>query len=155
MREIKLSESEMNICKYIGTMRNAITSAQGTEMKQDQSKDSLQMSIDGVITEYACAKDLNLHFNYDCTYRKFGADLISKNGKSVDVKSTKPGGNLNAVLWSVNKQTELYILTELSDNIVRLVGWIDGSVFITDKNIKDVGNGSFYSLSRDRLHPFN
>lgn len=151
-----LTPSEIAICNFIGKYRHQVTSTQGTERRQDQRLDSLQMSIDGVVTEYAVAKALGLFFDMDCEFRKFGADLISRKGALIDVKSTKePGGNLNAVGWSGNKPVDVFVLTEIRPTHVRLVGWIDRETFLRDDNIRDVGNGPFYSLPQSLLRPFD
>lgn len=151
-----ISPSEYAICHFIGQLRHKETSKHGTERRQDQSLDSMQMSIDGVITEYAVAKALGLFFDINCDYRKFGADLVSKKGKLIDVKSTKqPGGNLNAVVWSGGKPVDVFVLTEIRPTHVRLIGWIDQQTFLQDDNIRDVGNGPFYSLPQSSLRPFD
>lgn len=154
--EQHLTPSEIAICNFLGKYRHQETSKHGTERRQDQRLDSLQMSIDGVITEYAVAKALGLFFDLNCDYRKFGADLISKKGNLIDVKSTKePGGNLNAVGWSTEKPVDVFVLTEIRHSHVRLVGYIDRASFLRDENIRDVGNGPFYSLPQSQLYAFD
>lgn len=156
MIRLTLTQSEVDICTYVGKYRNHITSAQGTERKQDASLDGLQMSINGVITEYAVAKALNLHFDVDCTFRKFGADLITHKGKTVDVKSTMThGGNLNAVFWSEQKGADIFILTEILASAVGIVGWIPREQFLVPAYVKDVGNGEFYSMPQSKLLPID
>lgn len=151
MIRVYFSPTELRICKGIGKLRNEITSAQGTERKQSQSLDGLQMSIDGVITEYAVSKLLNLHFDLNCDFRKFGADLKLHTGETIDVKSTKPGGNLNAVKWSNGKDADYYILTEIHHGFVGIVGYIHRDRFLIDANLRDVGNGAFYSIPQQYL----
>ena len=142
-----LTVTELDICIYIGKMRYSITSQQGTERKQDITQNSLQMSIDGVITEYAVAKTLNLNFDLNCDFRKFGADLVTADGRTIDVKSTYTvGGPLNAVGWSVEKPCDVFVLTEIHPSHVRIVGWIGRGKFLRPENLKDVGRGEFYSV---------
>jgi hypothetical protein len=156
MIRVKLSASEIAICNYVGKYRNHITSQHGTERKQDQSQDGLQMSINGVITEYAVSKFLNVHFDLNCDFRKFGADLISAKGATIDVKcATKEGGNLSAVFWSTDKPCDVFVLTEIHPLHVRIVGWISREDFLQDENIRDVGNGPFYSVPQSRLNHFH
>ena len=98
MIQLTLSKTELAICRYIGTMRYEITSKYGTDAQQDSSQKGIEMSIDGVISEYAVSKYMNLHFDLNCDYRKFGADLISQKGNRIDVKNAQRlNGNLNAV----------------------------------------------------------
>ncbi len=156
MIRYSLTQSELDICTYVGKYRNHITSAQGTERKQDASLDGLQMSINGVITEYAVAKVLNLHFDVDCTFRKFGADLITHKDKTIDVKSTMThGGNLNAVFWSEQKGADIFILTEILASAVGIVGWTPRDRFLVPEHVKDVGNGEFYSMPQSKLFPID
>jgi len=153
---LQLTPSELAICKHVGEMRHSITSKQGTERRQDASLDALQMSVDGVMTEYAVAKALNLFFDFNCEFRKFGADLIGKNGSTIDVKSTrKPNGNLNAVKWSSGKPADYFVLTEIMPFDIFIVGWIRRNDFLCETNLQDRGNGLFYSVDRNQLEPFN
>jgi hypothetical protein len=147
-----LTVTELDVCMYIGKLRHSITSKQGTERKQDASMNSLQMSINGVITEYAVAKTLNLNFDL----RKFGADLTLQDGRTIDVKSTNTaGGNLNAVGWSVEKPCDVFVLTEIHPTHVRIVGWIGRAKFLRPENLRDVGNGEFYSVPQTLLNAFD
>jgi hypothetical protein len=148
---VKLSDTEINLIHVIGTMRFNITSEQGNDRNQSGAN-GLNMSIDGVMSEYAVAKFLNVHFDFNCDYRKFGADLIGRTGKTIDVKSTrKQGGNLNAVKWSENKPAEIFILTEIGLDFVDVVGFISRDDFLIDANLTDIGNGEFYSVPRSKL----
>ena len=148
---VKLSDSEYRILGFIGAMRFQATSEQGLERKQSGIS-SLSIVIDGVISEYAVAKHFNLNFDLNCDYRKFGVDLTSKLGKTIDVKSTrKLGGNLNAVSWSVNKPADIFILVELDFEYINIVGRIDRIDFLKEENLTDVGNGPYYSITQDAL----
>lgn len=148
--------TELEICWFIGKKRYEITSQQGTERKQDPTQNALQMSVDGVITEYAVAKTLNLNFDLNCDFRKFGADLTLSDGKTIDVKSTStPGGNLNAVKWSVEKPCDFFVLTEIRSSHVRIVGTIARDNFLQPENLVDVGRGAFYSVPQSVLKPFD
>jgi hypothetical protein len=152
---IQFSQTEVRILRGIGKLRYEITSQQGVEMKQDTKKDPVQICIDGVITEYAVAKFLNLHFDLNCDYRKFGADLISHSGAAIDVKSTTTiGGNLNATKRSVEKPADFFVLTEIRPTQVAICGWIERERFLIDENLKNVNNGLFYSIAQSKLNNF-
>ena len=152
--DVVLTSSEIMICNYIGKLRNHITSQHAQDRQQDKTLDGVQMSVDGVITEYAVAKYLKLPFDLNCDFRKFGADLETRTGKTIDVKCTKIGGNLNAVGWSKGKPVDVFVLTELHSNFVRIIGWIYSKDFLIDKNKTDVGNGEYFSVSQAELIPF-
>jgi hypothetical protein len=153
MRLIVLTKTEIYLCKHIAEVRNYITSSNTLDRIQS-SRDNLEITVDGVMAEYAVSKLLNLHFSFNCDYRKFEADLITPDGLMIDVKSTrKPGGNLNAVLWSTKKDADLYICTEILDEAVRVVGAISKQAFLTQRNLQDRGNGPFYSVPQSALIP--
>ena len=153
--DVPLSPTEIAICNYIGKMRNHITSQNAKDRQQDKKQDGVQISINGVLTEYAVSKLLKLHFDLNCDYRKFGADLISHKGKLIDVKcASKIGGNLNAVGWSGTKPVDVFVLTELHSTCVRVIGWIPRKEFLIDENRIDIGNGEYYSVKQSELIPF-
>ena len=138
MIRLYLTKSEVEICTHVGKYRHAVTSQMGQERKQDTRQNGLQLSVNGVITEYAVAKALNLHFDLNCDFRKFGADLISHKGATIDVKcTTKEGGALNAVVWSDSKPADIFILAELHYSHVKLAGWIRAEHFLVPEHIPE------------------
>lgn len=156
IHRVPLSATEHYLCQQIGELRHRITSRHGKDRQQEAALDGFSMSIEGVITEYATAKLLNLHFDMNCDYRAFGADLETRQGKTVDVKCvSKPGGDLNAVPWSANKAADIYILTEIYHDAVGVVGWCWGKEFLTPENLVSGRNGKFYSYPRSKLRPID
>jgi hypothetical protein len=156
MIRVSLTQTEFMVINYVGKLRSQITSERGTDMLQDANMNGIQSSIDGVLTEYAVAKYLNLHLDLNCDFRKFGADLVSAKGAMIDVKSTRvAGGNLNAVGWSIDKTADIYILTEILPTCVGIVGWIHRDSFLRNENVvTPKGRQPYYSVSRDKLTPF-
>lgn len=156
MIRIKLSPSEITICNYVAKYRDYETSKNAKERIQSKKQNALELLTYGTIAEYAVSKYLNLHFDLNCDFRKFGADLVTSTGKTIDVKcSQRQGGNLNAVDWSANKPCDFFVLTEIHPLHVAIVGWIDRMSFLTDENKLDVGNGPFYSVPQSKLVAFN
>jgi hypothetical protein len=155
MIRVHLTPSEIAICNYVAKYRDHETSQHAEERIQHKKMDALQLLTNGTIAEYAASKYLNLHFDLNCEFRKFGADLVSSKGKTIDVKCTsKEGGNLNAVVWSANKPCDIFVLTEIRHSHVLIVGWIDRDEFLRDHNKRDVGNGPFYSVPQSQLKQF-
>jgi hypothetical protein len=156
MITILFTKTELQILDYVATRRYIETSSKGKEMQQDTSRSPWQICLDGVYGEYAVGKHYNLFFDLNCDYRKFGADFVRTNGLKIDVKSTRTtGGPLNATKWSVKKPADTFILTEIYDDFVNIIGWVDRVTFLKDDNIFDVGNGPFYSLPQKFLTPIN
>ena len=119
MKAVRLTDTEIAMLTACGKMRYNETSQHGMDHQQDQRQNGLEMSIIGAITEYAVAKHLQVFFDLNCDYAPpFPPDLVSKAGNTIDVKCTrKQGGNLNAVLRSVKKPVDIYILTEYRKTI--------------------------------------
>ena len=154
--DVPLTKTEIMVCTYIGKLRNHVTSQHAKDRRQDTTIDGEKMSVDGVLTEYAVSKFLKLPFDLNCDFRKFGADLITRKGKKIDVKcASKVGGNLNAVAWSGTKPVDVFVLTELHTTCVRVIGWIYKEDFLVEENLVDVGNGAYYSVSPSQLTPFH
>jgi len=154
--DVPLTASEIMVCNYIGKLRNYVTSKHAQDRKQDKTQDGVQMSINGVLTEYAVSKYLKLPFDLNCDFRKFGADLVTRKGKKIDVKcASKIGGNLNAVVWSGTKPVDVFVLTELHTSCVRVIGWIYRDDFLVEQHLIDVGNGAYYSVKPSQLTPFD
>jgi hypothetical protein len=149
---IKLSPSEMRLCKLIGAMRYATTSDVCAEQIQSDMN-PLEIVVDGVIGEYCVSKHLNLHFSLDTDLREWGADLVTYQGKTVDVKSTRAkGGRLNATKSSDKKNYDIYILCELNDEGADIVGWVTRDSFLKPENIAMGKRGEYYAIDRSKLN---
>jgi hypothetical protein len=133
-------------------MRYATTNDACAEQIQSDL-DPLGIVVDGVIGEYCVAKHLNLHFSLDTDLRDWGADLIGRNGETIDVKTTrKQGGRLNATRTSQKKNFDYYILCELANDGAHIVGGITREMFINDKNLVMGKKGEYYAIDRSRLN---
>jgi len=140
------------MCRFIGAMRYATTNDACAEQIQSDL-DPLGIVVDGVIGEYCVAKHLNLHFSLDTDLRDWGADLIGRNGETIDVKTTrKQGGRLNATRTSQKKNFDYYILCELANDGAHIVGGITREMFINDKNLVMGKRGEYYAIDRSRLN---
>jgi hypothetical protein len=62
-------------------------------------------------------------------------------------------GNLLATL-KVNDDVDIYVLAVVQYNIVHLIGWAKKQDLIKPENIKDLGHGKGYFLSRNKLNKF-
>lgn len=154
---IQLTTTELQILDYVATRRYIETSSKGKEMQQDTSRSPWQLCLDGVYGEYAVGKHFNLFFDLNCNYRKFGPDFVRNDGTKIDVKSTRHiGGPINAAEWSINKPADIYILTEIYDDKVAIIGWVDRDTFLVDSNKHQIGNNKpYYCLPQNYLTPLN
>jgi hypothetical protein len=154
MVKINLTDTEVEICKIIGNIRNIKTSALCAEQIQS-NKDPMQISVDGVLSEYIVAKHKSWFFDLNCEVRKFGADLIAPTGHKIDVKSTrKIAGDMNVRITHQHKDYDFYVLVELDSNDNgTIVGIASRDVVIQDENKKVSGitGQEYYCVSRSKL----
>lgn len=153
---IIFSNTEKMMLDMLAHMRYIQTQKHGKEKKQSKNIDAREMNRNGVYTEYAVSRYLNVHFDLNCDYRDFGPDLISNNGSLIEVKSTKKkGGSLNAHIDTPDKPGDIFIATEIDDeDVVTVIGFIEREFFLKPENLIDVGNGFFYSVPQTVLKKF-
>lgn len=154
---ITFSNTEMIILDLMAHLRYLKTSENAAEQIQDYSLSPREIVRRGVYTEYAVSKYMNVFFDLNCDYRKFGADLISNLGSAIDVKSTThKGGPLNAKSNATKKPGDIFICTEINDNdVVTIVGFIDRESFLKQENIKQGKyKGFYYSVPQHVLKKF-
>lgn len=159
MIKIELSETECRLLQHIGILRYEKTGRVAKE--QIQSKiNPVEISIDGALSEYIVAKHFNLFFDINCDYRKFGADLISKNNMSIDVKSTRIENGAMSIRKQMDetrqRKYDIYVLVQLDENNNGyIIGWIYGIDAIHESNIYQIEQKEpYYKITRDKLNKF-
>ena len=159
MIKILLTDTEVELCELIGKVRHEKTSKSCAEQIQS-NRDPIQISIDGVLSEYIVAKYKGWFFDLNCDVRKFGADLIvPTTGHKIDVKSTrKIGGDMNIRGKHKDKDYDYYILVELDDHHDgTIVGIASRAVAINDANLLVNQNTGlpYYCVPRSKLREWN
>ena len=154
MVKVLLTDTEVQICQIIGKIRNIKTSALCVEQIQS-NKDPMQISIDGVLSEYMIAKHKGWFFDLNCDVRKFGADLIAPTGHKIDVKSTRrKDGGMNVRITHATKDYDFYVLVELDENDNgTIVGIAPREIVIDDENkkVSNITNQAYYQVPRSKL----
>jgi hypothetical protein len=54
----------------------------------------------------------------------------------------------------VNNDVDIYILAYVENNVVEFIGWVNKDQLINENNIKDLGHGKGYFLSKNKLNKF-
>jgi len=149
---IELSDSEVNLCEFIGEQRSIIARANNVKDAKIGSQDGTQADIQGFKAEYAFAKDQNLFPDFGLSPRSGSYDGMTNLGNRYDIKSTHhKNGNLLASL-KVNPDVDIYILAVVAGNIVDVIGWALKDDLIKPENIIDLGHGKGYFLNRNKLN---
>jgi len=117
-------------------------------------QNGIDADIQAFKAEYAFAKWHNIFPDFGLSPRSGSYDGITKKGLRYDVKSTSnKNGNLLSTL-KVNKDIDIYILAYVFEDSVEFIGWAWKDDLIKEENIKDLGHGHGYFLSREKLRGF-
>jgi hypothetical protein len=152
--KIELDKMEVELCEFIGAKRSKIARQNNVVDAKIGNHNGVAADIQGFKAEYAFAKWRNIFPDFGLSPRSGSYDGVTKSGSRYDIKSTHhKNGNLLSTL-KVNPDVDIYILSYVCENVVDFIGWAKKSELISDKNIKDLGHGKGYFLSRNRLHKF-
>ena len=106
MRRVDLTEVEKKVVMMVAREKYEYSREHHVEMKR--MEDGLQADIDGMIGEVCFGKMFNYFVNLSA--RKADADFYTKDGKTIDVKSTRyKTGNLVATLNKKRSPCDLYL----------------------------------------------
>lgn len=153
-QRIDLTPAELHICRILGVMRRS----EAMDKVKDQqvgNDDSWSIDIDGVVAEYCVAKLLNLCPDLTVSVRNGGADLITRKGKTVDVKSTRHvNGRLLATLKKAIDPCDMYVLVVVDNFGGNVMGWASKDDLFHEDNKQDLGHGVGYAIPQQGLRPF-
>ena len=149
-----LDTQEIKFSEYIGELRSNVSRSNNVFDAKAGNQDGVQADIQGFKAEYAFAKKNNLFPDLGLSPRSGSYDGITRDNNRYDIKSTTyKNGNLLATL-KINNDVDIYILAHVDDNEVNFIGWVRKEEFIKDENIRDLGHGPAYFLSRHKLNKF-
>ncbi|NBW14872.1 MAG: hypothetical protein EBR82_43415 [Caulobacteraceae bacterium] len=152
--KVKLDLMEIELCKYIGISRSNMARKNNVMDAKIGNQNGIEADIQGFMAEYAFAKKFNLFPDFGLSIRSGSYDGITKKGYRYDIKSTKnKNGNLLSTL-KINNDIDIYVLAFVENDTVEFVGWANKNELINENNIKDLGHGKGYFLSRNKLKKF-
>jgi hypothetical protein len=152
---IELSRPEALLCQQIGIMRRLSNRGSRVADAQVGKQDPWQIDVDGVVGEYAVAKAMNLFFDPTIEIRAGGADLIARDGKTIDVKTSRhKDAHLQSRLEKAKNPCDFYFLVIVDGWVAEIIGFAKKGDLFQEANIKDVGHGPGYLLAQEYLIPF-
>jgi hypothetical protein len=140
--KVTLTTREMAICMMMGALRMW----QGAKLDTtiiDKDKASPQ----GFMAEYAFSKQFNLHLDIIGNLEKDSFDFISREGNTIDVKSTD---NLDGNLLVKKPMHDIYVLAIVDGSTVYLIGYATKQMLL-DEGQRDFGYGPTYFVKRRDL----
>jgi hypothetical protein len=140
--KITLSPRELAMCDMIASMR--YWQGCGTDSTIIDKRKASRL---GFTSEYAFSKQFNLHLDIISNLEKDSFDFISKDGATIDIKSTdRKDGNLVVP----KLMHDVYVLAIVDGNTVDLVGYATKQM-IEEAGRKDLGNGLVWFVNRKQL----
>lgn len=154
MVPVTLTKVERQIAVFMACERVINAERQGLHEAKVGSQSSIESNIEGMAGEIVVAKYLNLYPDMDLQETLPGSvDLISKDGKRIDVKTTKyKNGKLLATLKKGKTPADVYFLVTGQFPSYSIIGWTWSSDLFKDENIVDLGHGDTYALPQERLN---
>lgn len=132
---------ELMVARFIAASRQT----HGRKNYEDKKRmdDGFQADVDGMIGEMCFGKMFNYFVNLSA--RKADADFYTKDGKSIDVKSTRyKTGRLVATINKKRSPCDLYVLMVIDGEGGWYKGYVSKEELFKDENIKDLGHGPTY-----------
>jgi hypothetical protein len=149
---VDLNAGEMHVCRLLGFLRRSIN-LNKTKDQQVGKQDPWDIDMDGVIGEFCVAKVLNVCPDFSIHARSGGDDLVLPSGATIDVKTTRlKQGNLLATLSKIDAPSDIYVLAIVDDKGCNIEGWIQKDMLFKKENLKNLGHGLTYFLSKEQLN---
>jgi hypothetical protein len=152
---IQMTEEERRIAGFVAKCRMESCKSNHVADKQMGKQSPDQIEYDGVLSEMAVAKVMNLYPDFTIVPRKGGCDLTDHDGIKIDVKSTR----YEHVILCVHKDknildSDIYIMTKIKDRTVEIVGYATSGDIFQPSNLKDLGHGLTYAIDSKDLKEF-
>lgn len=147
-----LSAPELQICHTIGLMRYLSCRGGHVKPRNYGKQDIISIDTDGMVGEYAFARMMNLCPDFTISERSGGHDLLTNQGRTVDVKTTRyPHGQLLGEIKKASAYSDVYVLMLVDDSSATFLGWAYGQELFDPANLTDLGHGPTYVLPQAKL----
>jgi hypothetical protein len=155
MFRVNLTANEVMVCRILAGLRDLSNNSQSVVERKISPRSSFDVNLDGVLSEYAFCKRMNIFMDmsvkprsgsYDCLFQNFRIDIKSIRNPKYDMFTT----------LKENDAVDIYALAimEADDNIL-FVGYATKKEFIRPENIKDWGFGDTYSIGQKLLRKWD
>jgi hypothetical protein len=153
--KIELTASEMAIANVVAAMRTTCNRAAGIVERKIGHHSSYQMDVDGFAAELAFCKAMNLNPDLAITPQSLTHDCLSRNGKTIDVKTTRcEGGRLLVTPNKKDSQTQIYVLVVGTPPAFNVIGYANKEEVFADRNYRQLNGRWSYILEQSQLTNF-
>ena len=155
MITVRMTRAERMISVVVAGMRHAENQNGRATDKQKGDQDPAEIEADGVLAEMAFGKYFGYYPDFTTHPRRGGPDFIRRDGKKVDVKSTRrPHGSLVIILDKDKDEIDWYVLAIVDRDDVHLIGYTTAADAMVEDNIRDLGWGKTYFVDQQDLVQF-
>lgn len=155
-KSIKLNNFEQKLCKALAQLRHSSNRESSVKNSKIGPQSNEETDLEGISAEMAFCKLMNLYPDLSISPRSSQAetdkgDVTLKNGKTVDVKTTKySNGKLLAPLWK--KQTgDYFVLMVGSFPEYNFKGFIEQEKVLSPNKVINLGYGPTYHATQSEL----
>jgi hypothetical protein len=153
---ISLITGEIETAKMIAIGRRRANEKHGIFNRQRSPEPPEEVELNGMGAELAFCKALNLYPDLTVKLRSGGADCVSRDGLTVDVKATGyVKGKLLVTPDKKGKGTDLYALVTGSMPNYTIVGYATSDEIFNDDNLAETGHGVSHALPQEKLHEYD
>jgi len=152
---LTLQPDEVQVCQMIGRMRTLIARGNGVRDAKMGNQDGSEADVMGMMAEYGFAKKMNVFPDLGLTPRSGSADGVMASGKRYDVKASKHKTARLLSTLKVNPDVDVYVLCVVDGSTLDFKGWAFKEELIREENKTDLGHGTGYALTQDKLRWFD
>lgn len=129
-----LTEHEYALCRHLALIRAAVNSSSGVrDRKMAQSRDPVEIAVEGTVAEFAVCKAANAWPELDSSPRSGGADCRIR-GKSIDVKAVPEERERCFIpARKKNHHVDAFVWCLVQRNRVKVLGWIKPEDIFVDR----------------------
>jgi hypothetical protein len=154
---VKLTDDELDLAARIGTIRNETMNKMNLASTNRNLPDKAFTEIMAVGAEIAVAKYLNLYFEYRLPLVAGSCDILSRDGRGIDVKFTKYRDGKLIVPDNKRNSCSLYVLVinPNGGSYFDIVGWTDSERLFHESNLAEMYGKMKYIMHQIQLNPIH
>lgn len=155
--EYTLTDLEQKICSVGAKMRYVANRKAGVEISKVAPNSHRDVEVIGLAGELAVARYLNIYPDLTTFIRKGGTDLVTHDGKHIDVKSTfyHTGKMISQYKYNYD-DVDLFVLvtTKYFPKVV-IRGWTKKKELINEDKVGNLGYGKVFCMEQKELRNIN
>ena len=151
---VVLTFDQQTIVTLNASLRFSVNAAYytGANSRQRSTDHPFFLHLEGYGAEIAFASKFNLFPDFTYNPRKGGSDVVTRDGKTVDVKQTKiENGHLLVNPEKAREPSDLYVLMVGEFPAYRYAGYATKEQLFRPESLKDFGYGPSYAIEQKDL----